>query len=136
MTKKSFDQLTPQGQTRRLNKYEQERAERGTEQVLARLVRPAKINQNKDGSQSAVFRFAVNETGQPASFFTASAYIAKDKDSLQEFYQNGLKTGDLVSVEYKTVKGYNNIYNLMNRQPAVDAKRQEAKEQAPALVVN
>lgn len=43
MAKKAFNELTERGQKQRLAKYEKERAARGAQETLARLVKPAKI---------------------------------------------------------------------------------------------
>lgn len=128
MANTKFNQLTQEEQQVRLAKYAKERAERGTVQELARLVAKPTVRENKNGSHNAYIRLAVynKETGD-TRFFSASAHIAKDKDSLLNFYQTALNKGDLVSVEHKTeVKGdrtYINIFRLM--------KRQVPKKQAP-----
>lgn len=123
MTKKKFSELTERGQKQRLAKYDKEREARGTTEVLARLVRPASIKDIADDAKLAVVRLAVYEKETNATkFFTASAYIAKGKEALQNFYAS-LEKGQLVSVEYKENKGYLNIYNMMDRSYADDRKK-------------
>lgn len=118
--KKEFNQLTDQGQKARLNKYEEERAERGTVQVLGRLVRdlaPA-IKDIDGGAKSAYMRLAVwNAETETTDFMTISAYIAADKvgGELEAFYAN-LKKGDLLSVEYKENGEFKNAYGVFLRQ--------------------
>lgn len=119
----TFKELTEQEQQQRLAKYQAEREARGTEEVLARLVRPASIKNIKDNNKLAVFRFAVyNKDAGETKFFTASAFIEKGKDKLEQFY-TGLQKGQLVAVEYKENKGYTNIYNLMDRSYADTRKK-------------
>lgn len=118
MAKKKFSELTEKGQKQRLNKYQKERQARGTEESLVRLVKQANIKPIKGGNKMAVFRFAAyDKESKETKFFTASAFIAKGKDKLEEFYAN-LTKGQLVSVEYKVNNGYRNIYNLMDRSYA------------------
>lgn len=125
MTKKSFKDLTPQGQKKRLDKYEQERQARGTTEALVRLVKPAVIKTIKDDNKMAIFRFAAyDKEAQETKFFTASAFIEKGKTALESFYA-GLSKGQLVAVEYKESNGYKNIYNLMDRSYA-DTRKQNA----------
>lgn len=129
MTKKQFNELTPKGQKARLTKYANERAARGTEEVLARLVKPATIKTIKDDNQLAVFRLAVyNKESQKTEFFTASAFIEKGKDALRNFYAS-LAKGQLVSVEYKQSNGYTNIYNMMKRDSKKSSAKAEVAEQ-------
>ncbi|MCC2249018.1 hypothetical protein JUJ52_03475 [Virgibacillus sp. AGTR] len=118
MAKKKFNELTEKGQKQRLEKYQKEREARGTQETLARLVRPASIKDIKGDNKLAVFRFAAyDKETEETNFFTASAFIAKGKEKLEKFYA-GLTTGQLVAVEYKQNKGYTNIYNLMDRSYA------------------
>ncbi|MGX1266771.1 hypothetical protein RKD55_004715 [Rossellomorea marisflavi] len=118
MAKKKFNELTEQGQKQRLAKYQKEREARGTEETLARLVRPATIKSIKGDNKQAIFRFAAyDKESNETKFFTASAFIEKGKDALEGFYAS-LAKGQLVAVEYKENKGYNNIYNLMDRSYA------------------
>jgi len=126
MSKKAFSELTEQGKKRRLNQYAKERAERGTTQVLARLVKPATIKTIAGDNKLAVFRFAsYDKEAEKTNFFTASAFIKKGKDALENFYAS-LQKGQLVSVEYKVNNGYTNIYNLMDRSYADNAKKANA----------
>lgn len=113
-----FNQLSEAEQQERLNKYEQERAARGTKQALVRLVKPATIKDIANGNQLAVFRFAEynKETKEP-KFFTATAFIKAGKDSLKSWYQN-LTKGQLLSLEYKEEGNYTNVYNLIDRSYA------------------
>lgn len=128
MTKKNFSELTPKGQKARLNKYAKEREARGTEEVLARLVKPATIKTIKDDNKLAVFRLAVyNKIEKKSEFFTASAFIEKGKESLEKFYAS-LDKGQLVSVEYKKSNGYTNIYNMMTRDSKNSAAPVEQQE--------
>lgn len=120
--KKDFNDLTDSGKKARLRKYEEERAERGTQQDLARLVRDVapSIKEIKDGAKSAYLRLAVwNAETQETDFFTVSAYIAPDKvgTAYEDFYA-GLQKGDLVSVEYKKNGEFNNAYSVFLRQKA------------------
>lgn len=115
---KKFNELTEKGQKQRLAKYQKEREARGTEETLARLVRPATIKPIKGDNKLAVFRFAAyNNESKDTKFFTATAFIAKGKEALESFY-TGLTKGQLVSVEYKETENYTNIYNLMDRSSA------------------
>lgn len=121
-TKKSFNELTKSGQAARLKKYEKERAERGTTQVLGRLVKDLapSIKPVKDGAKSAFMRLAVYDVeAKTTSFMNVSAYIAADKvgGKLEEFYSS-LNKGDLVSVEYKENNGFNNAYSIILRKKA------------------
>ena len=130
MSKKKFNELTEKGQKQRLTKYQKEREARGTQETLARLVRPASIKPIKGDNKLAVFRFAAyDKATEETKFFTASAFIAKGKEKLEEFYAN-LAKGQLVAVEYKENNGYTNIYNLMDRSYA-DTRNQSSAE-APA----
>lgn len=118
--KKDFNELTDQGQKARLQKYEDERAERGTVQVLGRLVSDLEpnIKEISDGAKSAYLRLAVwNKDTEETEFMTISAYIAPDKvgGELEQFYA-GLNKGDLLSVEYKENKGYKNAYGIFLRK--------------------
>ncbi|MCR6108714.1 hypothetical protein HXA34_20670 [Salipaludibacillus agaradhaerens] len=118
MAKKSFNELTEKGQKQRLTKYQKEREARGTQETLARLVKPATIKDIKGENKLAVFRFAAyDKDSEETRFFTASAFIAKGKEKLEEFYAN-LTKGQLVAVEYKENNGYTNVYNLMDRSYA------------------
>lgn len=120
---KKFNELTAKGQKQRLAKYQKEREARGTEETLARLVRPATIKPIKGDNKLAVLRFAAyDKEKEETKFFSASAFIAKGKDALEEFYA-GLSKGQLVAVEYKQNDGYNNIYNLMDRSYADPRKK-------------
>ena len=125
---KPFKELTPQGQTRRLNKYRKEYEERGTTQTLARIAVPVRIKEIKDDNKLAVIRVAIydKETKETA-FKTMTAFIKKGKDALENFYAS-LQVGQLVSVEYKTSNGYNNIYNLMDRSYADNRKKKDDDE--------
>lgn len=129
MTKKNFNELTEQGKKARLTKYAKERAERGTVDMLARLVKPANIKEIANDNEMAVFRLAVynKETGK-TDFITASAFIKKGKDKLKDYYTS-LETGQLVSVEIKESNGYKNIYNMMSRETK---KKTKAADAAPA----
>lgn len=116
MTKKAFKELTPQGQKKRLAKYAAEREARGTVDMLVRLVKPAKIKEIADGNEMAIFRLAFyNKEKGKTEFFTASAFIKKDKTALKNYYAS-LKTGQLVSVEIKESNGYKNIYDMISRE--------------------
>ncbi|MGX1195873.1 hypothetical protein [Metabacillus sp. SLBN-84] len=131
MAAKKFNELTEKGQKQRLAKYQKEREARGTEETLARLVRPATIKEIKGDNKMAVFRFAAyDKATDETKFFTASAFIAKGKEKLEEFYTS-LAKGQLVAVEYKENKGYMNIYNLMDRSYA--DKRNKSGAAEPAL---
>ena len=130
MAKKKFNELTEKGQKQRLNKYQKEREARGTQETLARLVRPANIKDIKGENKLAVFRFAAyNKETDETNFFTASAFIAKGKEKLEDFYAN-LAKGQLVAVEYKDNNGYRNIYNLMDRSYADTRNKSDAGEPA------
>ncbi|MGX1266768.1 hypothetical protein RKD55_004712 [Rossellomorea marisflavi] len=123
MAKKRFNELTEQGQKQRLAKYQKEREARGTEETLARLVKPANIKPIKGDNKLAIFRLAAyNKDTEETKFFTASAFIAKGKDSLEKFYAS-LAKGQLVAVEFKENNGYTNIYNLMDRSYADTRKK-------------
>lgn len=123
MAKKKFNELTEKGQQQRLAKYQKERESRGTQETLARLVKPANIKDIKGDNKLAVFRFAAyDKEKDDTDFFTASAFIAKGKDKLEEFYAN-LAKGQLVAVEYKENNGYTNIYNLMDHSYADSRKK-------------
>ena len=126
--KKPFSELTKQGQTRRLNEYAKEREARGTVETLARLVKPATFKEIKDGAQLAIFRLAINKKEAKTEFMTATAYVAKGKDAYMSFLES-LEKGQLVSVEYKSVNGYNNIYNIIDRSSA-DKKAKADKAEA------
>lgn len=120
---KKFSELTEKGKRQRLAKYQKEREARGTTETLARLVRPATIKEIKGGNKLAVFRFAAYDKAEnETKFFTASAFIKKGKEKLEQFYA-GLEKGQLVSVEYKTNNGYTNVYNLMDRSYADNRKK-------------
>lgn len=117
--KKDFAELTDQGQNARLKKYEEERAERGTVQVLGRLVRDLEpsIKDVADGAKAAYLRLAVwNADTQETDFMTISAYIAEDKvgGPLEDFYAS-LEKGQLLSVEYKENGEFKNAYNVFKR---------------------
>jgi len=123
MAKKKFNELTEKGQQQRLAKYQKERESRGTQETLARLVKPANIKPIKGDNKLAIFRFAAyNKETEETKFFTASAFIAKGKEKLEEFYAS-LAKGQLVAVEYKEKDGYMNIYNLMDRSYADTRKK-------------
>ncbi|WP_078598363.1 hypothetical protein [Evansella clarkii] len=123
MAKKAFNELTEKGQKQRLAKYQKEREARGTQETLARLVKPATIKTITGDNKLAVFRFAAyDKETEETNFFTASAFIAKGKDKLESFYAN-LAKGQLVAVEYKENNGYTNIYNLMDRSYADPRKK-------------
>lgn len=132
--KKAFNELTEQGKKQRLAKYAKEREARGTTDHLVRLVKAPKINEIKGGNKQAVFRLAeYNKEKNETEFFTATAFIAKGKDKLEAYYA-GLEQGDLVSVEIKAVKGYNNVYDMITRQKASQKDAAPAKaEMEPAL---
>ena len=122
---KKFNELTEAGQKARLEKYAKQRAKRGTEEALVRLVRPATFKDIKDDNRLAVFRFAkYDKDTKDTEFFTATAFIEKGKDKLEAFYAS-LEKGQLVSVEYKENNGYTNIYNLMDRSYADKRKKSE-----------
>lgn len=127
MAKKTFNELTPQGQTRRLNQYKKEHEARGTTQALVRAVAPATFKDIAGGNKLAVFRFAEynKETKEP-KFFTATAFIKAGKESLEKWYAS-VEKGQLLSVEYKQNGEYTNIYNLIDRSYA--DKRRKAKEE-------
>lgn len=130
--KKAFNELTPQGQKKRLAKYAEERKARGTVDMLARLVKPAKIKEIADGNEMAIFRLAVyNKEKGKTDFITASAFIAKDKTALKNYYTS-LKKGQLVSVEIKEKDGYKNIYTMMTREAKKNSKPAEAASQKQA----
>ena len=126
MVKKAFNELTEQGQKKRLAKYEQERAARGTTEALVRLVKPATIKTIKDDNKMAILRFAeYNKETQETKFFTANAFIEKGKEKLEAFYA-GLTKGQLLSLEYKVNNGYTNVYNLMDRSYADTRRKQQS----------
>jgi hypothetical protein len=126
---KKFSELTEKGQKQRLAKYQKEREARGTQATLARLVRPANIKTIKGDNKLAVFRFAAyDKDTEETRFFTASAFIKKGKDKLEEFYAS-LQKGQLVSVEYKENNGYTNIFTLMDRSYA-DGRKSAQEEEA------
>ena len=123
MAKKKFNELTEKGQQQRLAKYQKEREARGTQETLARLVKPANIKDISGDNKLAVFRFAAyDKETDKTEFFTASAFIAKGKEKLEDFYAS-LAKGQLVAVEYKDNNGYRNIYNLMDRAYADTRKK-------------
>lgn len=118
--KKAFKELGKSGQASRLKKYEKQREERGTKQVLARLVRDVApgIKEIANNAKAAYLRLAVyNQEAKETKFITVSAYIGADKvgTDLEAFYA-GLKKGNLVSVEYKETEGYNNAYGVFKRE--------------------
>lgn len=120
--KKEFTELTAGGQKARLRTYEKERAERGTEQVLGRLVRDLapSIKEIKDGAKSAYMRVAVwNAETKETDFMVISAYIAPDKvgTDYEAFYAS-LEKGDLVSIEFKQNGEYKNAYSVFLREKA------------------
>lgn len=118
MAKKSFSELTERGQKQRLAKYEAERAQRGTQEALVRLVRPASFKDLKDGNRLAVFRLAkFDKVDNETKFFTATAFIKKGKEALEAWYAS-LPKGALVSVEFKENNGYTNIWSMIDRQYA------------------
>lgn len=131
-----FNELkTETGKQKRLDRYAKEREERGTVECLARLVRPAKIKEIKDGNRQASVRLAIyNKEKKDSDFITASKFIEKGKDALEEFYAS-LTKGQLVSVEYKQTNGYNNIYSMMDRSYADNrkSKKVEVKQEEPDL---
>lgn len=135
---KKFNELTETGKKQRLAKYEKEREARGTTEVLARLVRPAKIKEISGDNKLAIFRFATyDKDAKETKFFNATAFIKKGKDALENFYAS-LEKGQLVSVEYKANGDYNNIYNLMDRSYADKRKKSDTNanasvEQEPEL---
>lgn len=137
---KKFAELTPQGQKKRLEKYAQQRQENGTVDALVRLVKPAIIKETskKDGSKTAIFRFAEydKETNKP-SFYNASAFIKPGQDKLEAYYAS-LETGALVSIEYKVSPDgkYKNLWNVMDRreQDAAHKARRKAEKDASAQV--
>lgn len=129
-TKKAFSELSDAGKKRRLAKYEAERAERGTDQLLGRLVRPVSLRATSkgDGSQSAYFTVAVwNANENKTDFVNMSGYVKPGSDKLEAFYK-GLTKGQLLSVEYKVVesdkidkmtgepKTFINAYSVMKRE--------------------
>lgn len=125
---KKFNELTERGKKQRLAKYQKEREARGTQETLARLVRPANIKPIKGDNKLAVFRFAAYDKEEnDTKFFTASAFIAKGKEKLETFYA-GLAKGQLVAVEYKNNNGYTNIYNLMDRSYADNRNKSGASK--------
>ncbi|MGX1195872.1 hypothetical protein [Metabacillus sp. SLBN-84] len=120
---KKFNELTEKGQKQRLAKYQKEREARGTQETLARLVKPATIKEISGENKLAIFRFAAyDKATDETKFFTASAFIAKGKEKLEEYYMS-LTKGQLVAVEYKENNGYTNIYNLMDRSYADSRKK-------------
>lgn len=152
---KKFNELTEQGKKQRLAKYDKQRAERGTEEALVRLVndpviRDTKSKDNKD--RVAYFRFMeFDKTTNEKKWYNASAYIREGKVALEEYFAS-LKKGDLVAIEFKISEDgkYRNLWNVMDRRQqdadrkaAVQAKKQEDKaqagapaEQEPALDMN
>lgn len=132
--KKAFSELTEQGKKARLKKYEEERAARGTQESLVRLVQPATFKDIKGDAKLAVFRFAMfNKEAKKTEFFTASAYVAKEKvgGKLEAFYAS-LEKGQLVAVEWKENNGYNNIYDIIDRSSS-DNRKKPAKAEAVAV---
>ena len=110
-----FSELTEVEQQARLAEYAQKDAELGTQTVLARIVKPSKINDLKNGAKQAIVRVAIyDKETKETSFKNMFQYIAEGKDALEAFYA-GLKKGQLVSVQYKENNGFNNIYTLMDR---------------------
>lgn len=104
--------------------YAAQRAARGTEEFLARLVKPCAFKTTKDGAEIAIFRLARwDKEKQDTEFLTATAYIKSGKDSLKNWYAS-LGKGQLVSVEMKRGQ-YNNIFNMFDRSE-LDKKRQAA----------
>lgn len=129
-TKTPFSQLSEAEKQERLNKYEQERAARGTKQALVRLVKPATIKDISNGNQLAVFRFAeYQKDKKEPKFFTATAFIKKGKDSLRNWYA-GLTTKHLLSLEYKQEGSYTNVYNLIDRTYADNRKKNSSAQPA------
>ncbi|MBD7970298.1 hypothetical protein [Paenibacillus gallinarum] len=120
---KKYQDLTPAGQKKRLAKYEKEHEANGTKETTARLVQQAVIKEIKDGNKQAIFRFALHEKGaEKPRFETMKAFIAKGKDSLEEFYRS-LTPQHLLSVTYKESNGYKNVWNLMDRTEAYKANK-------------
>lgn len=118
--KKEFNQLTDSGQKARLDKYEQEREERGTTQVLGRLVRDLapSIKEIDGGAKAAYMRLAVyNTETEKTEFMTISAYIAPEKvgGDLEKYYAS-LKKGTLLSVEFKQNGEFKNAYGVFVRK--------------------
>lgn len=113
--KKAFKDLTKAGQTRRLNKYAAERDALGIENDYARIVNPAVFKTTKDGAQCATFRLRIyHQDTEKAEFIMGSAYVAKGKTKLAEFYA-GLKAGQGVSVNYKRNGKFLSIWQMMAR---------------------
>lgn len=128
---KKYQDLTPAGQKKRLAKYEKEREANGTKETTARLVREAVIKDIKDGNKQAIFDLALHEKGaEQPRFVTMRAFIAKGKDTLEEFYRN-LTPKHLLSVTYREINGYNNVWNMMDRTEAYKANKAK-KESATA----
>lgn len=121
---KKFNELTKSGQRARLQKYEKERQERGTTQVLARLAQPVKFKECKNGALNAFLRLAINEKGKETEFITVSHYVKPEKinQPLHNWLKD-IKVGQLLSVEYKEANGWKNAYTIMER---------EAKKEEPA----
>lgn len=121
----SKDYIMSQPLETRLEIYEAQRQIRGTKQVLARVAQPVIIKDIKGGARSAYIRLAINQKGQETEFKTMSQYIAPEKvDGAFEHFLANLEVGQLVSVEYKENKGWNNIYNIMVR----DNKKAQANK--------
>lgn len=124
---KEFNRLTKAGQTRRLNKYEQERQELSAkydtqvENDLFTVVREAKIRETTkgDGSKSAIFRLVHRnaQTGK-SEFVNATAFIPAGKTSLEEYYANVAKK-QLVTVDFvKQNDTFIQIWKMMSRERA------------------
>ena len=129
---KPFNQLSEKEQQERLNKYEAERAKRGTVQALVRLVRKPSFKDIKNDATLAVLRVAeYNKEKNNTEFYTVTAYIGKGKDKLLNFYKS-LNKGQLVSIEYKESNGYKNVWDIFDRSYADTSKagtKQPAQQQ-------
>lgn len=133
---KPFKELSKAGQTKRLNKYAAERAERGTERVLGRVVKTPKLNTIKNGAKQAVIRLAMYDAEENTTTFeNFLAYISSDKandpDNNLVAYYKGLAQGDLVSIEFKKNGQYNNAYSVFTEK----TRAQELAEKATDPVV-
>lgn len=100
---------------------EERRKQYGLTQKLARLVKPATIQELSNGDKAARFRLAIDN-----EFFTGSAYIRADQPKLEAFYAS-LEKGQLVSIEYKenvTKDGtFLNIWSMFKREVKKTAKK-------------
>lgn len=120
-TKKPFKELSKSGQKYRLDKYEKERAAKGTKQCLATVVQKPKFVQLDNGDTNVYFRFACfDATSNTEDFKNMSLYLKKDNTDYRHFLE-GIKVGGRYAVEYKEngKNGkYNNVYSLFERPRA------------------